>query len=619
MCGIAGVAGRRDPELVRRMTGALAHRGPDAAGHHDADGVSLGHRRLSVIDPEGGAQPMASADGTCHLVYNGEIYNFRELRRELAAKGHTFRTQSDTEVLLAAYREHGAACVDRLQGMFAFAVWDARDRSLFLARDPVGVKPLYYAEAGGALIFGSEIKAPLCDAAVSRDLDFAALDDYFTYLHTVPPRTFYRGVRQLPPGHWARWKDGRLEVRRYWRLRTAPEYRPEAEWLEELDALLDGTIRGQLVSDVPLGAFLSGGLDSSAIVGHMARHAARPRTFTVGFGGEGALYDETAEARALARHFGTDHHELRIDADVAGLLPALIRHFDEPFGNPTALLTHQICELVRGQVTVVLSGDGGDEGFGGYPRHAGALLAERYRRVPRPLRRALDPLVQMLPESTRGFHALRRIRAFSEGSLRDPLDMYARWLGHATPEDRAALYTGDTRRAVGDHDSAEVVRRFGQEAETNDPAARAMHIDIHTFLPNNVLHYGDRMSMAHGLEVRVPLADHRLLEFLARVPADLKVRGRRGKILLRRHLEGMLPPADLRRPKRGFNPPMGVWLNGPLRGVADDHLDPALIRRRGHFQPGAVAAMLREHRAGRRDHTWRLWALIVFEAWCRAQ
>jgi asparagine synthase (glutamine-hydrolysing) len=619
MCGIAGIAGAPDPALVRRMTDALAHRGPDAAGHHDGEGVSLGHRRLSVIDLEGGAQPMASPDGRHWLVYNGEIYNFRELRAELSARGHVFRTQSDTEVLLAAYVEHGAACVGRLRGMFAFAVWDAAERSLFLARDPVGVKPLYYAEAGGALYFGSEIKAPLCAPAVPRHLDFAALDDYLTYLHTVPPRTFYSGVRQLPPGHWARWQDGRLEIQRYWRLRVAPETRSEADWLEELDQVLDDTVGRHLISDVPLGAFLSGGLDSSAIVHHMARHAARPHTFTVGFGGEGALYDETGEARALARHFGTDHHELRVDAAVGGMLPVLLRHFDEPFGNPTALLTHQICGLVRGHVTVILSGDGGDEGFGGYPRHAGALLAERYRRVPLPLRRALNPLVQLLPESTRGFHALRRIRDFSAGSLCDPLDMYARWLGHSTPADRAALYTGDTRRAVGDHDSAAVVRHFGREAETDDPALRAMHIDIHTFLPNNVLHYGDRMSMAHGLETRVPLADHRLLEFLARVPRDLKVSGREGKVLLRRHLARALPPADVRRPKRGFNPPMGVWLNGPLRAVADDHLAPGAVRARGLFEPGVVARMIREHRDGRRDHTWRLWALIVLEAWCRTQ
>lgn len=607
----------QDPALVRRMTDTLAHRGPDDAGYHDAEGVSLGHRRLSIIDIATGQQPMAYAGDRYWLVYNGEIYNYQALRARLLAKGYRFATQSDTEVILAAYAAYGEDCVQHLEGMFAFALWDTQARTLFLARDAIGVKPLYYAEAGGALYFGSEMKALLACPGVDRALDYAAFDEYLTYLYTVPPRTMYAGIRQLPPGHCATWRDGRLAVRRYWRLQIAPEQRSEADWLEELDALLHDVLGRYLISEVPLGAFLSGGLDSASIVYHMAQWSSKPHTFTVGFGGEGALYDESAEAQALARHFGTDHHPMTVEADVAGLLPTLLHHFDEPFGNPTALLTYRLCQLVREHVTVILSGDGGDEGFGGYPRYAGARLAERYRQVPLPLRSMLNPLVQCLPESTRGFHALRRIRSFSAGSLQDPLDMYARWMGYFTPEQKAALYTGDTRRAIGGYDSYDVVRGFGRESGTEDPVARAMYIDVNTFLPNNVLQYGDRMSMAHSLETRVPLADVRLFEFLARVPSDLKLHGRTSKYLLRKHLDGKLPPADVQRGKRGFNPPMGVWLNGALRNVVDDHLSEAALRQSGYFEVAPVQAMLRAHRSNRRDYTWHLWALVMFQAWQR--
>ncbi len=618
MCGIAGMAGRRDEALVLRMTELLAHRGPDDAGCHAEEGITLGHCRLSIIDLDGGHQPMAYGDGRYWLVYNGEVYNYRELRRNLEARGHVFRTRSDTEVILAAYAEYGDECVTHFQGMFAFALWDGTERRLLLARDPIGVKPLYHAQVGDTLYFASEMKALLACPGIGRAMDPEGLDDYLAFLHTVPPRTIYRAIRQLPPAHIAVWKAGTLTMRRYWRLRTDPVARPEKDWLEELDAALSETVARYLLADVPLGVFLSGGLDSSSIVHYMKQEGGTPRTFTIGFGREGALYDETKEARGLAQHLGTNHHEQTVEADVATLLPAMVSHFDEPFGNPTALLSYVLCETVRRRVKVVLSGDGGDECFGGYPRYRGVQVAETYRKLPAWFRGGvIDPLVQLLPESTRGFHALRRLRAFSAGSLLDPVDMYAGWLSHYTHDQRQALYTGSLRRELAGRDPLDHLRQLADESGTNDPVTRAMYIDVNAFLPNNVLHYGDRMSMAHGLEARVPLADHRLIELMAGAPGDLKVRGRVSKYLLRRRMAGRLPGADVRRGKQGFNPPMGAWLNTRLRPLLEECLSGETLRRRGFFEAAAVHAMVRDHRAGRRDHTWRLWALIVFEQWQR--
>lgn len=620
MCGIAGMAGRSDAALTRVMTDTIAHRGPDDSGYYLDDDVALGHRRLSILDIAGGKQPMAYGDGRYQIVFNGEIYNFRELRAQLEKKGFQFRTQSDTEVILAAYAAYGDDCVQHLRGMFAFAIWDKRARRLFIARDRLGIKPLYYGENGGVLYFGSEIKAVLASGDVSRDMDFHALDDYLTYLYTVPPRTFYSGVRQLPPAHGAVWENGSLTVRRYWEVAyVADAARELHDWSDELSALLADTMALHRVADVPLGAFLSGGLDSATIVGELA-HAGDPvDTFTIGFEGEGARYDESGEAAALARHFGTRHHPLTVSADLTGLLPALSKHFDEPFGNPTALLTYRLSEEVRKHVKVILSGDGGDEVFGGYPRYQGVLLAEQLQRAPRFLRDGLYHLTRLLPESTRGAHGLRRARQFAEGLRMDDADRYARWTSIFTPEQRREIYTNDTREAVGDHDSWSPVREAFQRAESDDPVARALYCDLALFLPGNVLQYGDRMSMAHGLEARVPFADHTLVEFMARVPTRLKCDRRASKILLREHLRDRLPERDRVRPKRGFNPPMGQWLNTSFRPLLDDHLSDGSLTLDGYFNPQVVQKLREDHEAGRRDHTWHLWSLLVFAHWRRAQ
>ena len=616
MCGIAGIAGRRDDALVQSMTETLRHRGPDDAGYyHDTD-LSLGHRRLKVLDLETGDQPMCDADGQVWVVYNGEIYNYLELRKALEAKGHHFRTQSDTEVLLHVWLEYGQDCVDHLQGMFAFALWDKREQQLFLARDPLGVKPLYYSVQGDTLYFASEMKAILSVPEFPRDLDQEALDDYLTFLYTVPPRTMFKAIRQLPPGHCATWKNGQWQDRRYWHLNCNEACHSESEWIEAVQAQLQDTMDKYMLSDVPLGAFLSGGLDSASIVHHMTRHATQPvDTFTVGFEGEGAILDERAEARALAKHFSTTHHELTVPSDVTGLMDTLLHHFDEPFGNPTALLSYAICEQVRKQVTVVLSGDGGDESFGGYPRYAGVGVAQKYRAIPRTLRAMVNPLIQCLPESTSGNHALRRLRQFSAGSLLSPVDMLASWLSYQTDAQRAALYSDSLQQDLQGRQPLDHIRVFAAECAHTDPMTQAMYIDVHAFLPTNVLQYGDRMSMAHGLETRVPLADPKLVELLMTMPSSLKVQGMETKVLLRKAMKGKLPEADRTRKKLGFNPPMGTWLNTTLKPLLNEHLSVQQIEARGLFQADTVQKMIQDHQSSCKDNTLQLWSLLLLERW----
>ncbi len=388
--------------------------------------------------------------------------------------------------------------------------------------------------------------------------------------------------------------------------------------LDEIDALLTDVMDRYCIADVPLGAFLSGGLDSSTIAYYMTQQGAPPLTFTVGFGAEGANYDESEEARQTASLLGARHHELTASQETAELLPIMVKHFDEPFGNPTALLTHSICGLVREHVTVVLSGDGGDEGFGGYPRYRGLVWAQHYRRVPGWMRRLLiNPLVQCLPESASGNHGLRRLREFSAGAMLDPVDMYANWIGYYSHAERQALYSGDVARALHGRDSHAYIRALARDCDAQDPVTQAMCVDIQSFLPNNVLHYGDRMSMAQSLEVRVPFADHEVLGLLLRMPGAMKLRAGKSKYLLRRLLESRLPDDIVNRRKQGFNPPMGVWLKGPLRDIVAEYLSPESIRAGGYFNPETVDAMIQAHNRGRRDYTWHIWSLIVFEQWRR--
>ena len=617
MCGIAGIVGRSDPALLDRMTRVLAHRGPDGEGFHYGEGISLGHRRLVVLDREGGVQPMHDATGRYTLTYNGEVYNYRALRESLRAEGCEFHTQCDTEVVLAALIRWGEGALERFQGMFALALWDQAARRLLLARDPLGVKPLYYARCNDVLYFASEMKSLLCGPEVSRDIDEEGMEDFLTFLYTVPPRTIFRDICQLPAGNCATWQSGVWEERRYWHWPMSAPEADEGAWLGRLRADLDEMMPHYVDADVPVGALLSGGLDSACIVAQLAR-ATTPKTFSIGFGAEGARLDETVAARASARHFGAIHREIRAEADVAELLHVMVRHFDEPFGTPTALLTYVLSREVRNYVTVVLSGDGGDEVFGGYRRYQGIALSERLDWVPQSIWRGASSLLNRFPSGTSGPAITRRLQGFALAQGRDPVSRYAAW---TTYHDRAsldALYAPELRRNLAGRDPMAHLRALAAESEALGPINQAMYLDLNSFLPNNVLRYGDRMSMAHGLEMRVPLADPVLASTFLSMPARYKVNARTTKVLLRKHLEGRVPDGVIARPKLGLNPPMGAWLNGALRPMMEDYLSESRLKTRGYFDFAAVAKMREEHRIGRRDHTWRLWALLVFEEWHRA-
>jgi len=617
MCGIAGIVGRQDPELLERMTSLLAHRGPDGEGFLNGHGISLGHRRLSILDRAGGHQPMADPSERYWLVYNGELYNYRALRDELRSAGHSFRTQCDTEVVLHSLMEWGTSALDRFQGMFAFAFWDSTIKRLLMARDPVGVKPLYYAMKGGTLYFASEMKSLLCCPGVSREVNLEAMEDYLTFLYTPAPQTIYRDVVHLPPGHYAVWQSESLATHCYWKWPFNPGARDEAAWLALLEEHIVGDMPHYAEADVPVGALLSGGIDSSCIVEQLARMKS-PRTFTIGFDSEGSHLDESSEARQTAERLQTEHLEIQAEAHIAELLPAMVRHFDEPFGNPTALLTFVLCQEVRKHVTVALAGDGGDEVFGGYRRYQGIAWAKRLGWVPPAVwRYGVDPLTRRLPGGVNGPAFSKRLKGFVAAQGLGPVERYAAWTTYHHRASLDALYAPDLQRELAGRDPWEHLRVLAGESEGLGPINQAMYLDLRSFLPNNVLRYGDRMSMAHGLELRVPLADPLLArEFLA-MPEQFKVPGLQSKYLLRKHLENRLPRVIVQRKKKGLNPPMGQWLNGPLKSLLDDYLGEASIRQASLFNPAAVTRMRKEHHEGSRDHTWRLWSLIVLEEWRR--
>lgn len=609
------------------MTLSLAHRGPDGEGFFSTPEISFGHRRLAIIDLPGGRQPMTSADGRCTIIFNGEIYNFRDLRRDLEAAGAQFRTRSDTEVLVEAWARWGAATLERLRGMFAFAVWNHGERSLTLVRDRLGVKPLYYARMGDRLLFASEIKALLRHPDVPRRLNAAAVEDYLTYLYIPPPHTIFAGIEELPPAHWLRWKNGSSTLGCYWDARPRPADDAAASGAtrnsdvrnqEELRAELGEAVRLRLESDVPLGAFLSGGIDSSSIVALMSQASAGPvRSFSLGFGEGEEHYTELEYARIVSARYGTEHRELEIRPPCVELLPRMVALFDEPFGNPTALLIHALAELTRRHVTVALAGDGGDETFLGYPRHLGVRLRRFFDAVPRPLRRALGAMAEGIPEGAKGFHGRRRLREFLASSSDTWQRAYAGWVSYFSPAMRGDLYTSEFRAAVGGHTGEEFLDGLFARVAACHPLDQASYVDLHSFLPHNLLRYGDRMSMAHALEVRLPYTDHRVVEFALRLPAVEKLRGRTGKHVLREAMRPLLPAEILERPKLGLNPPLGMWLQRELAPLVNRYLSRESIKHRGWFAPAAVERLIGEFRAGRRDYSLHIWALLVLEEWCR--
>ena len=624
MCGISGVV-YTDPrhpvdrDLVRRMTSTLTHRGPDADGYLFADGVALGHRRLSIIDLRGGDQPIYNTDGSKAVVFNGEIYNFQEVRRELEARGHRFRTASDTEVIVQGWQEYGDDGIRRLRGMFALALWDSKARRLLVARDRVGKKPLYYLHTPERFVFASELKALVADPAVKRVIDQRALHDYLTFGAIPPPRTIYDGIAQVPPAHWLVWENGQVRLTEYWDVPLeGGRPRREDDYLEEFEAIFTEAVRLRMISDVPLGAFLSGGVDSSSVVAAMAAQASAPiLTTCVGF--RASAFDEAPQARAVAEQLGTDHHELMVEAKAADILPTLIWHLDEPFADSSALPTYYVSKAAREHVTVALSGDGGDELFGGYAwRYGLNILESRVRRalpgwarqgVVRPLA-AVWPKADWLPRPLRWKFFLRNVGLSPERAYFHDMSLF-------TPADQAALLTPELRQTVRDHDPFAAFARHFARTTGHDHLTRITYVDIKTYLANDILVKVDRMSMANSLEVRAPFLDHRLLEFAATLPANLKFRGTTSKYLVKRYLERRLPAALVHRPKRGFSIPLAQWLRHELRDTASDLLFAERSRTRGYFAGTHLRRLWDEHQRGRRNHSHRLWALMVLELWHR--
>jgi asparagine synthase (glutamine-hydrolysing) len=618
MCGIAGST-EADRSVLEAMKERLVHRGPDANGVWiDADGGGLSHTRLAVIDlSPGGAQPMVSECGRYVLGYNGEIYNYRQLRADLEATGERFRSTSDTEVLLALLRRDGADALGSLVGMFAFALWDRRERELLLARDRLGIKPLVYARLdGGGLAFASEIHAIKAHPGVDLEIDREALSEFLACLYVPAPRTIHRGIRKLPPGHLLRWRDGNVDIRRYWEPRITGERTPTVdEAVEEVLPQLRDAVVDRMVADVPVGCFLSGGVDSSVIAALMAeevgrRNAPPVQSFTMTF--DEAAYDERHAARRVAGHIGSAHTELPASSRLVEGLDDYVRAFGEPFGNPTALLVHDLSRKAREHVTVALVGDGGDEVFAGYPRYQGGLLAGRYRRLPRWMRRGvIEPASRLIPESTRGHHFPRRAREFLTGANLADADMYASWVEYFDPGERRAL--------LGDEE-AEPVRPIAElfrDSPSTHPLDAMQQTDLLSFLPGNLLAYGDAMSMQHALELRLPLIDHRVIEAVGRIAPALRFSGGM-KTLLKAAARRLLPANAVERRKRGFNPPMGVWLATDLASRVDQRLTRETMAAVGlEWEP--VAALLAEQRRGGRDHSLKIWALLVLDAWRRAE
>ncbi len=618
MCGICGVAGGDPPasrELVQRMCDAMAHRGPDDEGSVHLDGVTLGMRRLSIIDLAGGHQPMPNEDSTVWVVQNGEIYNHLELRELLMAAGHRFTTRADTEVLVHGYEEWGESMVERLNGMFAFAVLDRRARKLFVARDRMGIKPLLYAVDGQRLVFASELKALLRDPALRKGVDPVALDEYLAYEFVPSPRSIVRGIGKLRPGHTLTWSlgEGPAVIRRYWAPSLNVDGASRSGSLdldaacEELREVLRESVRKELISDVPLGVFLSGGIDSSAVTAMMTQLGGDVKTFSVGFAERS--FDESSHARAVAAHLGTDHHELTLEPSMLlGLIPRLPTLLDEPLGDASIIPTYLLSTFTREHVKVALGGDGGDELFAGYPTLQAHRLAGYYLRTPLVLRRGvLEPVVRRLPVSRANLSFDFRAKRFVAGAARPVADRHQRWMGSFAPEERDAVLSLDARAERGEG----VVDEFA----ALDPLNQALMLDMRLYLENDILVKLDRASMMASLEGRVPLLNNDFVAYATSLPLSLKLRGMRSKFLFKRALRGLLPERILRRPKKGFGIPVAEWFRGPLREQMLAALGPERLRREGFFNPAEVGRLVDDHLKGRRDNRKQLWTLFAFQTW----
>ncbi len=626
MCGLAGIVlanrgDRANEQILLAMRDAQHHRGPDEAGIHVGEGIGLGHRRLSIIDLTHGQQPMVDEAAGLALIYNGELYNFHSLKAELEAQGVAFSSRSDTEVLLRAWRHWGEACLTRMVGMFAFAVWDMRAQRIHLARDPIGIKPLYYGfTRSGDLVFASELKGLLAHPGVERRLDPQALEDYLALGYVPDPKSIYREIFKLPPGHWLTWRAGEPGPvpRQYWDVpfNLVADMTSDAA-AAQLRGLLDSAVQSQMIADVPLGAFLSGGVDSSAVVASMSRASAQPvRTCSIGF--DHGAFDETVYARQVARHLHTQHFEQRVSADDYALLDTLAAIYDEPFSDSSALPTYRVCELARTRVTVALSGDGGDENFAGYRRYRLHAWESALRaRLPLTLRKPVFGLLGGIYPKADWAPRPLRAKTTLQALGRDDVEAYFHTVSTTSAALRQRLYSASFKRELQGYSALTVFRSHAERAPTDHPLLLAQYLDLKTWLPGDILTKVDRASMAHSLEVRVPLLDHRLVEWASSLPPALKLRGSTGKYILKKALEPDLPHDVLYRAKMGFSVPLAAWLRGPLAKRAREALLNGAVAQCGYFEASMLDRLVREHASGQRDHSATLWSLLMLDAFLR--
>lgn len=613
MCGIAGIVSANGKpvlgEELKAMCDAMIHRGPNDEGFYIGDGIGLGMRRLSIIDIDNGSQPVRNEDGSVWVVLNGEIYNYRELRRDLVSRGHYFYTGTDTEVIVHLYEEYGADCVDKLRGMFAFALWDKRSKIFLLARDRLGIKPLYYTEVNGRLAFASELKALLQLPEVELNLNWRAVNHLFAFLSTPASESIVAGVHKLEPGHMLiRSPGSEMRLNRYWEVRLESDSgHGEKYYIDRLRDLLEESVRLHLVSDVPLGAFLSGGIDSSAVVATMARLSGQPvKTFSIGFREQD--HDETRYARCVARQFGTDHRELILEPDITSLMDDLAWNLDEPFGDPSAIPTYMLSKLAAEDVTVVLSGDGGDELFAGYDKYVVESRERRYQSLAAPIRVLLRYIAAAMPEGATGRNFLRHFSLVGNARYLDALTFFR-------PEEQQQLFQPGIAAQIRHDDAWQ-----GAYAVLNNTKGHWLsvlqHFDLQRYLPLDILTKVDRMSMAHSLEARVPLLDHKLVEFAAAIPPEFKLRNGTTKYIFKQAMRGILPDEVIDRPKQGFAVPLGHWFRGQLSGFVREHLLSSHSRQRGIFNTAYIERLIALHESGR-PLDLQLWTLLSFEFWCR--
>lgn len=622
MCGIAGIVHSQetsvDPEVLRRMNQALFHRGPDDEGYFVRGPVGLAMRRLSIIDLEGGHQPIANETGDVWTVFNGEIYNFLELREELIRKGHTFKTHTDTEVIVHLYEEEGEDFVRKLRGMFAIALWDEKSRKFLLIRDRVGIKPLHYWFRNQALVFGSEIKAILEHPDVEREISLPALSDYLSFLYIPAPRTIYRDIHKLEPGHYLRLQNGQMKILPYWDFRYEPETRvSEGEWVERISEALRESVKLHMISDVPLGAFLSGGMDSSTMVAWMSRESGRPiKTYSIGF--PDSQFNELPYAREVADYFKVDHHESMVQVDAFNLLPKLIAGFDEPFADSSAIPTYLVSEFARQDVKVAVSGDGGDELFGGYLWTQKEMWMEKYRRFPAGLRRLVEKsLLRPGYRPLRENGAWNLLKRFFYDAGLPVSESFARRAMSFQPWMQEELFEPGIKAELQAEDRLARIKMFSENGAARSVLDKFLYLDSKIFLPDDLLVKVDRTSMMHSLEVRVPFLDHKLMELACRIPTSLKIKGRTTKYILRKTMEGKLPANVLKQRKQGFAVPLQRWFQGELLPFAKKILLDEKAKCRRYFRPSYMKWLLEEHAAGRQRFGTQLHALVVFELWCR--